>query len=87
MSIEENSSGEIEPVTADDPENEAITYELAGTDAAAFSIVKDKGILSIAAGTTLDFETKRNYAFSVIADRRARSDSISIRLADAHRRR
>ena len=68
LSIEENSSGEIEPVTADDPENEAITYELAGTDAAAFSIVRDKGILSIAAGTTLDFETKRNYAFSVIAE-------------------
>ena len=51
------------PVAADDPENDALTYSLTGTDAAAFTIVETTGQLRVK--DALDFETKARYSVTV----------------------
>ena len=53
------------PVAADDPENDALTYSLTGTDAAAFTIVETTGQLRLAQNVTLDYEGKRTHRFTV----------------------
>ena len=90
LNVAENSSGNIgDPVTATDPENDLFAYNLSGTDAAAFDI-SAMGQLSLAAGTTLDHEAKRNYSFSVIAteqegtDRLTSSRAVSLTVTDVN---
>ena len=51
------------PVAAEDPENDALTYSLTGTDAAAFTIVETTGQIRVK--DALDFETKDSYSVTV----------------------
>ena len=52
-----------DPVAAEDPENDRLTYSLSGTDAAAFSIVPGSGQLRVK--EPLDFETRSSYRVTV----------------------
>ena len=52
-----------DPVAAEDPENDRLTYSLSGTDAAAFSIVTTTGQLRTL--EPLDFEDKSSYRVNV----------------------
>ena len=64
--VPENSSAGTnigDPVAAEDPENDRLTYLLSGTDAASFSIVAGSGQLRVK--EPLDFETKRSYEVTV----------------------
>ena len=56
------------PVGATDADNDALTYTLAGDDAASFSIVPSTGQLQTLAG--LDFEGKNSYSVTVSASDR-----------------
>ena len=65
-SVPENSSPGTSigaPVSAQDPENDRLTYLLSGTDAASFSIVAGSGQLRVK--EPLDFETKSSYEVTV----------------------
>ena len=56
------------PVAATDPDGDAITYSLGGTDAAQFTIDSGTGQLRVAAGTARDYENgPRAYAVTVQA--------------------
>ncbi len=64
--VEENTgAGESvgDPVAAEDPDDDRLTYSLSGTDAAAFSIVTTTGQLRTLG--PLDFETKPSYSVTV----------------------
>ena len=64
--VPENSSAGTsigDPVAAEDPENDRLTYLLSGTDAASFSIVAGTGQLRVQ--EPLDFETKSSYQVTV----------------------
>ena len=52
-----------EPVAAEDPENNSLTYILTGPDAAAFTVVASTGQLRTS--EALDFETKPSYSFTI----------------------
>ncbi len=52
------------PVAATDEDGDPLTYTLEGKDAALFN-VDDTGQISVAAGTTLDYEAKVEYAVEV----------------------
>ena len=65
------------PIAATDADNDALTYTLGGTDAAAFSIVSTSGQLQTRAA--LDYETKASYAVTVsVSDGKGGSDSITV---------
>ena len=78
--IEEGDAAEREigaPVTATDPEMDAITYTLEGTDAASFSINAGTGQLLTKA--SLDYETQTSYSVTVMAtDAADASDTITV---------
>ena len=64
--VPENSSPGAnigDPVAAQDPENDPLTYSLSGPDAASFSIVAGSGQLRVK--EALDFESKSNYQVTV----------------------
>ena len=64
--IAEGSTGAFgDPVTAADPDGDALAYSLSGADAASFSI-DGSGQLSVLS-PGLDFEGKADYAFAVVA--------------------
>ena len=52
-----------EPVAAEDPENNSLTYTLTGTDAVAFTVVASTGQLRTS--EALDFEAKPSYSITV----------------------
>ena len=52
-----------DPVAADDPENDSLTYTLTGTDATSFTIVTRTGQIRVR--DSLDFETKSSYSVTV----------------------
>ena len=65
------------PVAATDPESDAPTYTLGGTDAASFDIVDTSGQLQTKA--PLDYETKDSYTVTVTAtDPENASDTIDV---------
>ncbi len=53
------------PVAADDPESDALTYSLSGTDAVSFEIDSSNGQLRVATGVQLDYERKKTYRVTV----------------------
>ncbi len=62
-----------------------ITYSLAGTDAASFTIDADTGQIALADGVVLDYETKNAYSLQVVAtdsQRETASKSVTIALRD-----
>ena len=79
-SVAENTASGVNigsAVSATDADNDALTYTLGGTDAAAFSIVSTSGQLQTNA--ELDYETKASYAVTVsVSDSNSGSDSIEV---------
>ena len=68
LSVLENATGAIgDPVTATDPDGDAITYRLAGADAALFAIDAASGQLSIPGSTGFDPDERDEYGFEVVA--------------------
>ena len=58
-----------DPVVAEDPENNSLTYTLTGRDAESFTIVSSTGQLRVK--EPLDFETRNTYIVSIdVTDRR-----------------
>ena len=53
-----------EPVTASDPDGDALFYSLSGDDAAPCAIDHNTGQISVGAGIVLDFETRNSYSFT-----------------------
>ncbi|MDE0314733.1 MAG: cadherin domain-containing protein [Candidatus Poribacteria bacterium] len=85
--VENTASGQNigNAVSATDTDNDALTYTLGGTDAAAFSIVSTTGQLQTKAA--LDYETKASYTVTVaVSDGNGGSDSITITISvtDVH---
>ena len=67
-------------VAAADPDNDALTYTLGGTDASSFSIVRTSGQLRTNAA--LDYETKSSYSVTVsVSDGNGGSDSITVTIS------
>ncbi len=79
-SIAENTGSGVDignAVSATDVDNDTLTYNLSGTDAAAFSIDSTSGQLRTS--SALDYETKNSYAVTVsVSDGNGGSDSISV---------
>ena len=66
-------------VTATDPDGDRVTYSFVGGDTELFNIVSATGQISVAQGTSLDFEAKDSYIVSVGArDPSGSRDTISI---------
>ena len=64
----DNVGGEVMASdTKADGETETLTYSLGGADAAMFR-VRDNGQIEVAAGTMLDYETKKTYRVTVMAE-------------------
>ncbi len=55
------------PLTAQDPDNDVLTYSLSGTDAASFDIDAASGQLTTREGVSYDYETQQTYALTVEA--------------------
>ena len=69
-SVAENSAAGTNvgsAVTATDPENDTLTYSLTGTDAGKFTISSTTGQITVATGTTLDYESGTT-SYSVTAN-------------------
>ena len=56
------------PVSAeDDDAGDTLTYSMAGADSASFGIDSGTGLITVGAGTRLDFETRTSYEVTVTA--------------------
>ena len=55
------------PLTAQDPDNDVLTYSLSGTDAASFDIDAASGQLTTKEGVSYDYETQASYALTMEA--------------------
>ena len=65
------------PVRADDIDNDALVYEMSGSDSSLFEIDRSSGQLRTAA--TLDFETRSRYSFTITATDPSRAaDSVGV---------
>ena len=53
------------PVKATDPDGDALTYTMGGTDAAKFQIATTTGQITLKAGTNLDYEAKTTYSVNL----------------------
>ena len=82
-SIAENTASGVNignAVSATDEDGDALRYSLAGTNAAAFSIVSTSGQLKTRAA--LDYETKTSYSVTVnVSDGKGGSDSIPVTIS------
>ena len=62
--VNENAAADApvgDPVAAEDPDDDPLTYALSGADAGSFGIDDSTGQISVPAETSLDFETKTSY--------------------------
>ena len=79
-SVAENTGSGVDigtPVSATDPDNDTLTYNLGGTDAVSFSINSTNGQLRTNAA--LDYETQTSYAVTLtVSDSNGGSDSITV---------
>ena len=82
LEVAENSAGGVNvgaPVTATDPDDDALTYTLSGTDASSFAIGASTGQVTTVDGETYDYETKPSYSLTVKAtDEDGLSGSITV---------
>ena len=77
LNINDDNTG-----TDNDLDGEALNYSItAGNDAGLFSISAATGVISIAAGKTLDFETATSHILTVQASDGANIDNASITVA------
>ena len=89
-SIDENSEAAADiglPVTATDPNESAdkLTYTLGGSDKGSFNIGSTDGQITVKAGTTLNYESKKVYKVTVTATDPSRADAtiaITINVTD-----
>ena len=83
--VEENTRAGVsigDPVAAEDPDDDRLTYSLSGTDAAAFTIVENTGQLRTM--EPLNFETKPSYSVTVeVHDGRDRSGNTFTDIDDS----
>ena len=66
----------IGTITTTDPDNDAVTYSLSGTDASSMSINSSSGILTFL--NSADYETKSSYSATVTASDGTNSTSQTI---------
>ena len=67
------------PVTADDDDNDTLTYTLEGTDEALFDIDSSSGQIGTLSGTNYDRESDSSYSVTVKADDgRGGTDTIAV---------
>ncbi len=72
-----------EPVTASDPDGDALFYSLRGDDAAPFVIDQNTGQISVGAAVVLDFETRNSYSFtSEVTDRKDANGTDDLTIDD-----
>ena len=80
--VNENAAADApvgDPVAAEDPDDDPLTYALSAADAGSFGIDDSTGQISVPAETSLDFETKSSYAVTVTAtDPSDESDSVDV---------
>ena len=70
------------PVTANDPDNDTLTYTLGGVDADSFDIGSSTGQITVGADTTLDYEAGASYTVTVTAaDPSGSRAAISVTIA------
>ena len=67
---ENTEAGEAigDPVTANDPDNDTLTYTLGGSDVSSFDIDSASGQIQTKSGVTYDHESKSSYSVTVKAD-------------------
>ncbi len=66
-------------VAATDPDSDALTYTLGGTDAVSFDIDSASGQLQTATGTVLDYEARTSYSVTVtVTDSKGGSAAIDV---------
>ncbi len=78
-SVPENTAANTnigDAVSATDPDDDALTYTLGGTDAASFDIVSTSGQLKTK--SALDYETNASYTVTISVSDGKESDSISV---------
>jgi hypothetical protein len=77
LNINDSNTG-----TDNDPDNDALSYSItAGNDAGLFSINTDSGLISIAAGKALDFETTTSHALTVQASDGTNTDNATVTIS------
>ena len=79
--IAENTAANVNigtAIAATDADNDALTYTLGGTDAAAFSIISTSGQLQTKAA--LDYETKNSYSVTITVSDGSLTDTITVTL-------
>ena len=78
--VDENATGKIGGAfTATDADGDTITWSVGGTDASSFDISDiSGGQLSLASGSTLDYETQSSYSVTVTASDGTGSDSVAV---------
>ena len=70
------------PITANDPDNDTLTYTLGGADASSFDIGRSTGQITVGAGTALDYAAGARYTVSVTAaDPSGSSAAIGVTIA------
>ena len=70
------------PVTATDPDNDALEYSLGGAGAVNFSIVRDTGQVRVGVGVHLNFERRDSYSVTLTArDPSGATASIRVNVA------
>ena len=79
-SVPENTASGVNignPISANDADNDTLTYALGGTNASSFSMNSTNGQLRTSAA--LDYETKSSYTITItVSDGSGGSDSISV---------
>ena len=92
FTVNENATtGRIGTVTATDPDGEAITYSVGGTDETAFnedfSLDTSSGEINVKSDGTIDFESKHSYSITVTATdpfRGVDTINVTIRVQDVN---
>ena len=69
-----------DPLSVTDPDNDALTFTISGTDAeGTFGVYQNNGQLNLRSTAQLDYDTKSSYTITVTAsDNKGGSDSITV---------
>ena len=69
------------PITANDPDNDTLTYTLGGADASSFDIGRSTGQITVGAGTALDYAAGASTVSVTAADPSGSSAAIGVTIA------
>ncbi len=84
-SVAENSASGANvgsAVTASDQDGDTLTYSLSGTDASKFNVGTSTGQITVASGTSLDYETKSSYSVTVNVSDKKNADGTADTVID-----